>query len=115
MAARPQEAFKRHGPDDNFAAEREFLVERVRSGVGLAGQQRGQAEIAAVDHPYVSTVQRACDRSRAGGKVRCVTLTAETERGVGRGAEEVRELMDVADVSEKRGGRVDALAQLGDA
>jgi hypothetical protein len=57
----------------------------------------------------------ARDRSRAGGKAHCVTLTAETERGVSRVGEEGPELVDVADVSEQRGGRVDALAQIGDA
>jgi hypothetical protein len=109
------EAFKRLGPDDRFAAEREFLAERVQSGVGLTGQQRGQAKIAAVDHPYKPIVQRERDRSRAGGEVRCVSLTAETERGVGRVGEQVRESMEIADVSKQRGGPVDALAQIGDA
>jgi hypothetical protein len=108
------EAFKRHRLDDHVATEREFLAERLRSGVGLTGQQRSQAKIAAVDHPYGPTVQRARDRSRAGSEVRCVTIAAETERGIGRVGEQVRELMDVADVAEQRGGPVDALAQFGD-
>ena len=38
------EPFERHRPDDHFAAEREFLAERVRSGVGLTGQERGQTD-----------------------------------------------------------------------
>ena len=79
------EAFKRHGTDDRFAAEREFLAERLQGGVGLTGQQRSQAMVAAVDHPCVPIVQRAGDRSRAGSEDGCVKLTAETERGVGRG------------------------------
>ena len=54
--------------------------------------------IAAVEHRVERIVKRARDRSRARGEVRCVTLAAETERGVGRGGEQVRELMDVADV-----------------
>jgi len=41
-------------------------------------------------------------------------LAAETERGVGGGGEEGREAMDVADIGEQRGGRVDALAEIGD-
>ena len=59
-------------------------------------------------------VQCACDRSCAGGKIRCVALTAEAERGVRRGGEQVREVIEIADVSEQRGGCFDALAQVDD-
>ena len=41
------EAFGRNGQDDQLAAEPELLAERVASGVGVAGQQRGQPEVAA--------------------------------------------------------------------
>src|SRR5215211_7835489 len=71
-------ALKGVRPDDHLGAEREFLPKCVRSGVGLAGQQRGQAKIPAVDQSNERLVQRVCDRSRARGKVRCVTLAAET-------------------------------------
>jgi hypothetical protein len=77
------EAFEQRRPDDHLAAEPEMLAERVRRGVGLTGQHRREAKIAAVDHPFEPTVQRSRDRRGAGGKVRCVTLIAKAERDVG--------------------------------
>ena len=50
-AARPRRPSNATGRTTMLAAERELLAERVRGGVGLTGQQRGQAEVAAVDHP----------------------------------------------------------------
>ena len=48
------------------------------------------------------------DRNRADGKARCITFAAKTQRGVGRGGEQVRQVTEVADVFEQRGGPVDA-------
>lgn len=38
-------AFKHLGPDDHVAAEREFLAERTRGGLGLTRQQRSQTKL----------------------------------------------------------------------
>ena len=56
------EAFEYQGSDDHFSAEPEFGAERVRSGLGLTRQQRGQTEVAAVDHLFEAIGERAEDR-----------------------------------------------------
>jgi hypothetical protein len=50
---------------DQLAAEPEFLAERLTCGVRVAGQQRGQSEVALDDHPHGGIVQTAGDRYRA--------------------------------------------------
>ena len=110
-----EQTFGREGADDQLAAEPELLAERVASSVGVAGQQRGQPEVATQDHPDEGIVE---SRARAGSRARrspCVAIAAVAQRPVGGGGEQIREVVDVADVVQQRGGAVDALAKLGDA
>jgi two-component system sensor histidine kinase VanS len=78
------EAFKKQRPDDHFAAEREFLAERVRGGLGVTGQQRGQSKIPTIEQPRVPTLQLASYRNRTGREVHCDMIAPQTERGISR-------------------------------
>jgi hypothetical protein len=44
-----------------------------------------------------------------------IFIASETERGVGRAGEQMRKLINVADIAQQRGGPLDAPAQIGDA
>ena len=77
------EAFGREGKDDELAAEPELLAERLASGVGVAGQQRGQPDVAAQEHPEEGIVEFARDRNRAVDELLGVAIAAVAQRRVG--------------------------------
>ena len=84
----PGESFDCEGKkDDEVAAERELLAEPLARSVRLAGEQRGQPEVSAQEHPDEGIAERARGRRRTGGELHRIAIAAHAQRRVGRAGE----------------------------
>ena len=110
-AAQP---FGREGQDDEFAAQSELLAERL-AAASVSPVSRRPARSCRAAASAGGDCRVRDDRDRAVEEVLGVTIAAHAQRLVGGGGEQVRELVNVADLVKQRGGPVDALAKVGGA